>query len=30
MDKIKFYEEVNNYTKYKIVEMLIEKHNDSF
>jgi hypothetical protein len=24
----KFYEEVNNYTKYKVVEMLIEKHKD--
>ena len=22
----KLYEEVNNYTKYKLVEMLIEKH----
>jgi len=30
MDKNKFYEEVNNYTKYKIVEMLIEKHKDRF
>ena len=24
----KFYEEVHNYTKYKLVEMLIEKHKD--
>jgi Txe/YoeB family toxin of Txe-Axe toxin-antitoxin module len=24
------YEEVGNYTKYKLVEMLIEKHRDSF
>ena len=23
-----FYEEVGNYTKYKVVEMLIEKHKD--
>ena len=26
----KFYEEVHNYTKFKLVEMLIEKHKDSF
>jgi len=25
----KVYEDVNNYTKYKLVEMLIEKHKDS-
>ena len=24
----KFFEEVNNYTKYKLIEMLIEKHQD--
>ncbi len=24
----KFYEEVHNYTKYKLVEMLIDKHKD--
>ena len=24
------YEQVGNYTKYKLVEMLIEKHRDSF
>ena len=24
------YEEVGNYTKYKIIEMLIDKHRDSF
>ena len=24
----KLYEDVNNYTKYKLVEMLIEKHQD--
>ena len=26
MSKDKFFEEVNNYTRYKVVEMLIEKH----
>ena len=26
----RFYEEVHNYTKYKLVEMLIEKHKDRF
>ena len=26
----KFYEEVHNYTKFKLVEMLIEKHQDRF
>tara|TARA_R110002020_G_scaffold203397_2_gene407050 strand:+ start:136 stop:342 length:207 start_codon:yes stop_codon:yes gene_type:complete len=25
----KFYEEVHNYTKYKLVEMLINKHKDN-
>ena len=25
----KLYESVNNYTKFKLVEMLIEKHNNS-
>jgi len=30
MIREKFYEEVNNYTKYKLVEMLIEKHKDRF
>ena len=24
------YERVNNYTKYKLIEMLIEKHKDKF
>ncbi len=24
----KLYEKINNYTKYKLVEMLIEKHKD--
>ncbi len=24
----KFYEEVGNYTKFKVVEMLIDKHKD--
>ena len=28
MDKDQLYEKVNNYTKYKLVEMLIEKHKD--
>ncbi len=28
MSKDKFYKEVSNYTKYKLVEMLIEKHKD--
>ena len=26
----KLYEQVGNYTKYKLVEMLIDKHRDSF
>ena len=26
----RIYEDVHNYTKYKLVEMLIEKHRDSF
>ena len=30
MKKNRFYEEVHNYTKYKLVEMLIEKHQDRF
>ena len=30
MNKEKFFEEVHNYTKYKIVEMFIEKHKDRF
>jgi len=25
----KLYEEIQNYTKYKLVEMLIEKHKDN-
>ena len=29
MNKEKFYEDVHNYTKFKLVEMLIEKHKDS-
>ena len=29
MNKNKLYEEVGNYTKYKVVEMLIEKYQDS-
>jgi hypothetical protein len=24
----RFYEEVHNYTKYKLIEMLIDKHKD--
>tara|TARA_Y100000310_G_C19995594_1_gene496085 strand:+ start:227 stop:415 length:189 start_codon:yes stop_codon:yes gene_type:complete len=28
MNKQQFLERVNNYTKYKITEMLIEKHKD--
>lgn len=28
MSKEKFFEEVNNYTKYKLIDMLIEKHLD--
>ena len=28
MDNDKLYESVGNYTKYKLVEMLIEKHKD--
>ena len=28
MEKDKLYESVGNYTKYKLVEMLIEKHLD--
>ena len=30
MPKDRVYEEVGNYTKYKVVEMLINKHKDSF
>ena len=30
MTKEKFFEEVGDYTKYKVVEMLIEKHRDKF
>tara|TARA_B100000287_G_C20594862_1_gene765722 strand:+ start:379 stop:570 length:192 start_codon:yes stop_codon:yes gene_type:complete len=30
MKKNRFYESVHNYTKYKLVEMLIEKHQDKF
>ena len=29
MSREKLYEDVHNYTKYKLVEMLIEKHKDS-
>tara|TARA_Y100000034_G_scaffold87403_1_gene104829 strand:- start:503 stop:706 length:204 start_codon:yes stop_codon:yes gene_type:complete len=29
MSKERFYESVSNYTKFKLVEMLIEKHKDS-
>ena len=29
MDDDKLYESVGNYTKYKLVEMLINKHKDS-
>jgi len=29
MSKNKFYEEFNNYTKFKLVDMLIEKHKDN-
>ena len=28
MDENKMYESVHNYTKYKLVEMLITKHNE--
>ena len=28
MNKEKVYESIHNYTKYKLVEMLIEKHKD--
>ena len=28
MNEDKFYEGVHNYTKYKLIEMLIEKHKD--
>ena len=28
MDKNKLYEDVHNYTKYKLIEMLIDKHKD--
>ena len=30
MNKDKLYESVGNYTKFKLVEMLIEKHQDRF
>ncbi len=30
MNKEKFYNDVHNYTKYKLVEMLIEKHKNRF
>ena len=30
MTKDKFFEEVGSYTKYKVVEMLVEKHKDRF
>ena len=29
MSEEKFYEEVHNYTKFKLVEMLIERHNNN-
>jgi len=29
MSKEKLYEDIHNYTKFKLVEMLIEKHKDS-
>ena len=29
MNKEKIYESIHNYTKYKLVEMLIDKHKDS-
>ena len=29
MSREKLYEDIHNYTKFKLVEMLIEKHNDS-
>ena len=29
MSREKLYEDIHNYTKYKLVEMLIEKHKDS-
>ena len=28
MNKEKIYESIHNYTKYKLVEMLIDKHKD--
>ena len=30
MDDEKLYNDVHNYTKFKLVEMLIEKHKDKF
>ena len=30
MSKDKVYDDVHNYTKFKLVEMLIEKHKDRF
>ena len=30
MSKEKLYEDIHNYTKYKLVEMLIEKHKGKF
>ena len=29
MNREKFYKDIHNYTKYKLVGMLIEKHKDS-
>ena len=29
MSREKLYEDIHSYTKYKLVEMLIEKHKDS-
>ena len=30
MSREKLYEDIHNYTKFKLVEMLIEKHKDRF
>ena len=30
MNSEKFYEEIHNYTRFKLVEMLIEKHIERF
>ena len=30
MEENKLFEDVNNYTKFKLIEMLIEKHQNRF